>query len=105
MKKIIYRYKETGTISHDQDYDEYIKRGKSVEEIAELMAIFNANKELNQKAEIIELDDKDTLEEASAMLKELEQNAAECDDNADAIIYGLRSITGALKAGNNPDER
>lgn len=48
---------------------------------------------------------KDTLEEASAMLKELEQNAAELDDSADAIIYGLRSITNALKADNNPDER
>ena len=48
---------------------------------------------------------KDTLEEASAMLKELEQNAAERNDNADAIIYGLRSITGALKADKNHDER
>lgn len=48
---------------------------------------------------------KDTLEEASAMLKELERNAAELDDSADAIVYGLRSITNALKADNNPDER
>ena len=48
---------------------------------------------------------KDTLEEASAMLKELEQNAAERDDNADAIIYGLRTVIGALKADKNSDER
>lgn len=48
---------------------------------------------------------KDTFEEASAMLKELEQNAAERDDNADAIIYGLRTVIGALKADKNSDER
>lgn len=48
---------------------------------------------------------KDTLEEASAMLKELEQNAAERNDNADAIIYGLRTVIGALKADKNHDER
>lgn len=47
----------------------------------------------------------DTLEEASAMLKELEQNAAELDDNADAIIYGLRTVIGALKADKNSDKR
>ena len=48
---------------------------------------------------------KNTLEEASAMLKELEQNAAERNDNADAIIYGLRTVIGALKADKNHDER
>ena len=48
---------------------------------------------------------KDTLEEASAMLKELEQNAVELDDNKDATIFGLRTIIGALKTDNNPDER
>lgn len=47
----------------------------------------------------------DILEEASAMLKELEQNAAELDDNADAIIYGLRTVIGALKADKNSDKR
>jgi hypothetical protein len=31
--------------------------------------------------------------------------AAERDDNADAIIYGLRTVIGALKADKNSDER
>ena len=58
MKKIIYRVKATGKISHDGDYDEYIRRciRMSEEELAENMTEFNRNHE-NIFAEIVELDD------------------------------------------------
>lgn len=58
MKKIIYRVKATGKISHDGDYDEYLRRcdRMSEEELAERMTAFNEKQE-NLFAEIVELDD------------------------------------------------
>ena len=58
MKKIIYRVKATGKISHDSDYDEYFRRCYKVSEkkIAEMITAFNEKQE-NLFAEIVELDD------------------------------------------------
>ena len=58
MKKIIYRIKATGKISHDSDYDEYFRRciKMSEKELLENIAEFNRNHE-NIFAEIVELDD------------------------------------------------
>lgn len=58
MKKIIYRIKATGKISHDGDYDEYLRRcvRMSEEELVEEMTAFNEKQE-NLFAEIVELDD------------------------------------------------
>lgn len=58
MKKIIFRYKITGRISHDSDYDEYLRRcvRMSEEELMEIMTAFNEKQE-NLFAEIVELDD------------------------------------------------
>lgn len=58
MKKVIYRVKATGKISHDGDYDEYLRccNRMSEEEFAEMITEFNRNHE-NLFAEIVELDD------------------------------------------------
>lgn len=58
MKKIIYRVKATGKISHDSDYDGYFRRCYKVseEKIAEMITSFNEKQE-NLFAEIVELDD------------------------------------------------
>ena len=58
MKKIIYRVKATGKISHDSDYDEYFRRciKMSEKELLETITEFNRNHE-NIFAEIVELDD------------------------------------------------
>ena len=58
MKKIIYRIKATGKISHDGDYDEYFRRciKMSEKELLETITEFNRNHE-NIFAEIVELDD------------------------------------------------
>ena len=47
MKKIIYRVKATGKISHDGDYDEYLRRcdRMSEEELAEMITAFNEKQE------------------------------------------------------------
>lgn len=55
MKKIIYRVKATGKISHDVNYDEYL-RYYSEEQIAAKIIEYNRNGHLLQ-AEIVELDD------------------------------------------------
>lgn len=58
MKKIIYRIKATGKISHDSDYDEYFRRCIKMDEkeLLENITEFNRNHE-NIFAEIVELDD------------------------------------------------
>ena len=58
MKKIIYRIKATGKISHDGDYDEFFRRCQrlSEKELLETITEFNRNHE-NIFAEIVELDD------------------------------------------------
>ena len=58
MKKIIYRVKATGKISHDGDYDEYLRRCAKMSEkkLLEMINAFNEKRE-NLFAEIIELDD------------------------------------------------
>lgn len=58
MKKIIYRVKATGKISHDGDYDEYFRccERLSEKELAETITAFNEKNE-NLFAEIVELDD------------------------------------------------
>lgn len=58
MRKIIYRVKATGKISHDSDYDEYFRRcvRMSEKELAEMITEFNEKQE-NLFAEIVELDD------------------------------------------------
>ena len=58
MKKIIYRVKATGKISHDGNYEEYLRRclKMSEEELVENMTAFNEKQE-NLFAEIVELDD------------------------------------------------
>ena len=47
MKKIIYRVKATGKISHDSDYDEYFRfwcNTLSEKELAERITAFNEKK-------------------------------------------------------------
>ena len=59
MKKIIYRVKATGKISHDGEYDEYFRfwcNKLSEKELAERITAFNEKNE-NLFAEIVELDD------------------------------------------------
>lgn len=58
MKKIIYRVKATGKISHDNDYDEYLRRCDRIseKELLEMITAFNEKQE-NLFAEIVELDD------------------------------------------------
>ena len=58
MKKIIYRIKTTGKISHDSDYDEYLRRCAKMSEkkLQEMTNAFNEKQE-NLFAEIVELDD------------------------------------------------
>ena len=58
MKKIIYRVKATGKISHDSDYDECFRRYTrlSEKELLEMIAEFNEKRE-NLFAKIVELDD------------------------------------------------
>lgn len=59
MKKIIYRVKATGKISHDGEYDEYFRFWRntlSEKELAERITAFNEKNE-NLFAEIVELDD------------------------------------------------
>lgn len=56
MKRIIYRSKETGKISHDGDYDEYLRRCKTEQALVDNLTKFN---EVNPTcfAEIVEIDD------------------------------------------------
>ena len=59
MKKIIYRVKATGKISHDGEYDEYFRFWCNIlseKELAERITAFNEKQE-NLFAEIVELDD------------------------------------------------
>lgn len=58
MKKIIYRVKATGKISHDSDYNEYFRCccRMSEKELLETITEFNEKQE-NLFAEIVELDD------------------------------------------------
>ena len=55
MKKIIYRDKATGKISHDVNYDEYL-RYFGEEQIAAKINEYNSERRFLQ-AEIVELDD------------------------------------------------
>ena len=55
MKKIIYRVESTGRISHDVNYDEYL-RYFSEEQIAAKINEYN-REERSLQAEIVELDD------------------------------------------------
>ena len=55
MKKIIYRVKATGKISHDVNYDEYL-RYYSEEQIAAKINEYNSEGRFFQ-VEIVELDD------------------------------------------------
>lgn len=56
MKKIIYRYRTTGKISHDQNYEDCLQMFRSEELIAEKMNTYNREGRI-LRAEIVELDD------------------------------------------------
>ena len=56
MKKIIYRYRTTGKISHDQNYADYLQMFRSEEQIAEIINAYNREGKI-LCAEIVELDD------------------------------------------------
>lgn len=56
MKKIIYRYRTTGKISHDQNYADYLQMFRSEEQIAEIINAYNREGRI-LRAEIVELDD------------------------------------------------
>lgn len=95
MKKIIYRVKATGKISHDSDYDEYFRRCYKVSEkkIAEMITAFNEKQE-NLFAEIIELDDvaefyakraEQHLNIPNDIAERLRDIASDIDDIADEV--------------------
>ena len=56
MKRIIYRYRTTGKISHDQNYEDYLQMFHSEEQIAEIINAYNREGRI-LRAEIVELDD------------------------------------------------
>lgn len=56
MKKIIYRDRATGKISHDGNYEDYLRVFHSEEQVAVKIAAFNKDQE-DLFAEIVELDD------------------------------------------------
>lgn len=56
MKKIIYRVKATGKISHDIDYEDYLRAFRSKEKVAEKINTYNREGK-TLRAEIVELDD------------------------------------------------
>lgn len=101
MKKIIYRVKATGKISHDSDYDGYFRRcyKESEEKIAEMITSFNEKQE-NLFAEIVELDDV-----AEFYAKRAEQHFNIPDDIAERlrdmamIIYGIADEITSLSRG------
>lgn len=90
MKKIIYRVVATGKISHDGDYDEYLRRcdRMSEEELAEMITAFNEKQE-NLFAEIVELDDI-----AEFYAKRAEQQLNLPDDIAERLRDIASSIDG-----------
>ena len=96
MKKIIYRVKATGKISHDSDYDEYFRRcvKMSEEELVEIMTAFNEKQE-DLFAEIVELDDV-----AEFYAKRAEQHFNIPDDIAEQlrdIASSIDCIAGEIK--------
>lgn len=56
MKKIIYRVKATGKISHAVDYEDYLRAGYGEEQLVTTLNEYN-NEEHALQAEIVELDD------------------------------------------------
>lgn len=97
MKKIIYRVKATGKISHDGNYEEYLRRcdRMSEEELVEMIAAFNEKQE-NLFAEIVELDDI-----AEFYAKRAEQHFNIPDDIAERlrdIASGIDDIATEIEA-------
>lgn len=96
MKKIIYRVKATGKISHDGEYDEYFRfwcNKLSEKELAERITAFNEKNE-NLFAEIVELDDvaefyakraEQHLNIPNDIAERLRDIASDIDDIADEI--------------------
>lgn len=85
MKKIIYRVRATGKISHDGDYDEYLRRCKTEQALVDNLTKFN---EVNPTcfAEIVEIDEvaefyrTRTLNAYKENLKDFEFMADKLDD-------------------------
>lgn len=86
MKKIIYRVKATGKISHDGDYDAYLRTYKTEKAIVDGITKFNESSP-TCFAEIIELD-----EVAEFYAREAEQHFSGLDDIADRLRRTVRFI-------------
>ena len=56
MKKIIFRNKKTGKISHDGDYEDHLREFRREEVLAEKVNAYNREGNI-LRAEIVELDD------------------------------------------------
>ena len=101
MKKIIYRFRATGKISHDGNYEEYLRRRDIMSEkaLAERITAFN-KKQKNLFAEIVELDDV-----AEFYAERAEQHIDIPDDIAErlrdiaSIIYGIADEITSLSRG------
>lgn len=79
MKKIIYRGRVTGKISHDSDYDVYLRGVRSEEALAEEVNAYNREGHIF-RAEIVELDDV-----AEFYAKRAEQRLNISDDIAEQL--------------------
>lgn len=93
MKKIIYRVKATGKISHDGEYEDFLRAFRSEELIAEKINTFNREGSI-LRAEIVELDDiaefyakraKKHLNIPADIEERLREIASEITDIADEI--------------------
>lgn len=100
MKKIIYRYRTTGKISHDQNYADYLQMFRSEEQIAEIINAYNKDGKI-LCAEIVELDDiaefyakraENHLNMPADIEERLREIASEITDIADEIETEKRRI-------------
>ena len=86
MKKIIYRVKATGKISHDGDYEDYLRAFHSEELLDKKIIEYNRKGRILQ-AKIVELDDV-----AEFYAKRAEQHLNIPDD----IVERLRDIASSI---------
>ena len=88
MKKIIYRVRATGKISHDGNYEDYLRAFHSDELIAEEINEYNKAGRFSY-AEIIELDD---------VAEFYAKRAGQCLNTPEDIAEWLRDIASSFDA-------